>query len=530
MIYKGLRYDVKNEVAEYNDSNKGNLYKFLLYKATAVEKNFDCDRSNYTKEIYRKIWGWDSSSEAIFQNIKIGSLSIVMGMDTMNSLWTTLSWALNNWCKKDLRNSFGINRITAKSIEGLIKDYDKLKKIMVTNLSREIFEEFEEFALLTHTIGNFTLIPKTIRPHTKDNQSFNQARALSFNDYFNLSLSWLINNEDDEWTTDTVNSYFDSFFIRDIYVDKDNNIITFSNEQEKILVDNLVVDNRPQSKVELLNLLRNINKAIILRGQKIETTLSEKGINIPKTQQVEKPKGFFSKTIKSEFSKIINNQSNRKRFFFYSFSYLMLYMLIGGIFIESIYASLKNLNKYFSFISKFSIIFVLPLTLAYISASISVIKYEKAMNKDTKTETKILKGSIQTEAKKVIFIYLIIMISLYYGVMFLMTKYEIGLRSLKEILQFTIFASTLTLPLLAKGILNRCRNCQTLNSLKRNGVYLYNERDINKLVETDIIDNDGFRTGKQEQWIIVKLKTYKREFICKRCGQRHYSLFSEEII
>lgn len=261
-MFKNYDYDLKNELEQCRKSNEDNLYKFLVYKSDTSP--FDCDRCDYAKAVYNKLWGFDNKIRGSFQYINVGNQNILMGMDTMNSFWITFSWALNNWCLNDIKKAFGISYVVTSSASILLSNYKQLKKIIIKNLSEDIFNKFNVFAGLTHTIGNLTLVPKKVTPFTKERQSFNQARASAWNDYFDLSMIWLCNSTD--WDQNTLKAYTGKFELTD-YLSSDLKINPLINSHLPIIQGNKELESRPQTIQDLSQLLDNINSRIIKRGK-----------------------------------------------------------------------------------------------------------------------------------------------------------------------------------------------------------------------------------------------------------------------
>lgn len=282
MNLKNADYDFKDQVETFRNCGNDHLYKFLVYKSDASP--FDCDRSEYAKEIYQCLWGFDPEGYN-FQNITVGNKSILMGMDTINSFWTTFAWSLNRWCKNDLQKYFGISYVNANSIPYFLQNYGALVHIIKKNLSEEIYQMFQAFAKLTHTLGNFTLVPKKVQPHIPERQSFNQARASKWNDYFDLSLLWLKTNMDPDWGEETFRAYIDRFFLNG-YVTQQYQIVGFTPTHQQILSGNQNLDNRPQTKQELLQYLQVVCSLIQQRGNRMYQILSgNQGKNMFHTEQ-----------------------------------------------------------------------------------------------------------------------------------------------------------------------------------------------------------------------------------------------------
>ena len=264
MYVQSYDYDLKNELAQLKQCQEDDLYKFLLYKAN--ESSFDCDRCDYVKGVYHRLWGWDNNSSENFQRISIDGKEVLMGMDTMNSFWKTFEWALSKWCMEDIKAEFGISKVTTKHAGMFCENYNVLKRIMIKNLSKEIVEQFLRFAKLTHTIGNMILVPKKVEPYTQGIQTFNTARASKWDDYFDLSLIWLFQNEDRYFTKSVACEYAEQFLLSD-YISEDYEIIPLIKSHERIISGNYELEKRPLVKSELLELLKAMNNRIIHRGQ-----------------------------------------------------------------------------------------------------------------------------------------------------------------------------------------------------------------------------------------------------------------------
>lgn len=267
-MFKNYDYDLKNELKQCKKSKVDNLYKFLLYKSDTSP--FDCDRCDYAKLVYNKLWGFDNKIRDSFQYINVGNQNILMGMDTMNSFWITFAWALNNWCLNDIKKVLGISYVVTSSASILLSNYKQLKKIIIKNLSEDIFNKFNTFAGLTHTIGNLTLVPKKVNPFTKERQSFNQARASAWNDYFDLSMIWLRKSTD--WDQNTLKLYTEKFELED-YLTSDLHINPLVSSHIPIIQGNETLESRPKTIEELSQLLDNINYRIVKRGKLLYSKL-----------------------------------------------------------------------------------------------------------------------------------------------------------------------------------------------------------------------------------------------------------------
>lgn len=271
MDLENFDYDLKNEFAPCRIVAKDNIHQFLRYKLLAGEQNFDCDRCDYMKNVYSQLWGYNDSLSGNYQQISVGNRKITMGPDTMNSFFTTFTWALNRWCIKDIKKELGIECVSLNHIRTLYDNYDVLKAIMEKNFSKKAMDNFMLFAQLTHTIGNMVLVPRNVAPYTGKN-TFNMERSSKWNDYFDLSLIWLYNNDEEDWTKETFLAYKEQFFLFD-YIGTNGRVMPLIKAHKSILKGNFDEDGRPQTKKELIELLDNIINRITYRGKMMRAKL-----------------------------------------------------------------------------------------------------------------------------------------------------------------------------------------------------------------------------------------------------------------
>ncbi|MCK8487070.1 hypothetical protein M0651_07805 [Paenibacillus sp. MBLB2552] len=254
-----ITYDFKNEdPCEEVRDEKDPFRKFELYKNS--KSNFDCDSSKLAYRIYKLLWGWNYRNRfSIPDNLK-GKLEATkwerLGPDTMNSFLTTY----NHACKI------------------YSQDHDKVRD----NYS------LKKFASLTHSIGNFTLVPFKL-DFRQDVKSFNQNRGWHGSeyfvyDYFDLSLKLI-----KETVSETgFKAYIDTFYLND-YVDHKYDIIPlFRGHVELLKEDKLLLENPnrflPTTEAELIEYLRNVLEKIESRGIRIVKELLNKNLIIPLAQ------------------------------------------------------------------------------------------------------------------------------------------------------------------------------------------------------------------------------------------------------
>ena len=419
----------------------------------------------------------------------------------------------------------------------LLDNYPELKRILIKNLSKEIYDELNKFALLTHTIGNFTLIPKTIKSHT-GKQSFNQARASKFNDYFNLSLEWLLNNDDEVWRKDVVNEYFDTFLIRGLYIDKYNKIIPFNETQSKILKERAKIDNRPQSKEDLLLLIKNINDVIIIRGTKMKSMLEDEVVDNLVSNVSQEVNAEKTKTNSFNPFKFIENKYEAKMFA----KFATVHLLIQGYIWINLY-NLMMISHRFSYrYTKIVVSTVLkvaiPLVLAYAIARLKMYLFYKASLKENKVDIKIRNYTKRELIKMTASIFGVWIVISTIGLFMLQSHLGKGLgdsianyytnsQFMDVLVNLVVLVHIVALPTLW-GFLNRCRNCHSLRTLDSLGLERTSEEDVSIKTILASRNTNNEVVGTQEQWIPGTRVSYKRHFRCNRCGQNHYSTFTED--
>lgn len=516
MAFKSYDYDLKNEIEEYRQCGEDDLYKFLLYKSTAVEKNFDCDRSAYAKSLYNKLWGFDINNRENFQYIHVGNQEILMGMDTMNSFWTTFAWCLNKWCSDDIHKEFGLRAVTANSAQVLLSNYSALKKIMINNLSKDIFDKFVLFAKLTHSIGNLLLVPKKLEPHTHGRQTFNTARASKWNDYFDLSMQWILRNDEPLWDEKTVNDYLDLFDLRD-YVTEDNTIIPLIESHRKIIHGGENIDSRPQNKLEIEQLLDNINNRIMKRGKRLYAKLT----NTEYVEQEELNKSYPTNKAKIIFIKnILFHMTWITLLFFSPFS-----LIQGAVLLD---------------LTSLSLVIIIPLMLVELCALIYLaywlanrkkqkVVHANVANSSNDQPTKI--KTIKKINKKTVIGLIVWTIWMGVGIWLYSDDFvHDNIFITVGLFYFMIyFAGFPFLILYFKyGIKLRCRKCKLFYMLKRERLEKLSEKNIVIKVTNEKKDSDGYVISTSEQHLPGTRTHYKQHYKCKICNTFHYSVYSKE--
>lgn len=170
MTIKNSIYDYKREVLEENYDEAYPVRNWLLYKQ---QSKVDCDKIALAEDLNKmKADGYMASA------------------DTLNSFWTTYLQAIEIWYKQ---------KFSRRHPENNIK---KLLKLHDQGEFKEVNQLFAEFAILTHTRGNFMLMPvfkdkRTDKQSSKTN--FNLYRNSKKKDYWDISLLGIQTHEFDQF-------------------------------------------------------------------------------------------------------------------------------------------------------------------------------------------------------------------------------------------------------------------------------------------------------------------------------------------
>lgn len=530
-----FNYDIKNEVSQFRNSQKDNIYKFLLYKAD--NSSFDCDRCDYAKSVYHSLWGFNNNVSDNFQSIKVGKHKIIMGMDTMNSFWITFAWALNTWCKDDIEREFGISHVDTQSCNELIKNYSALKNIIISNLSEDIYSQFNKFAALTHTIGNLILVPKTLAPHTK-NQSFNQARASVWNDYFDLSLMWLLENDEEIWDSNTIKEYR-KIFALESYISDNGEIIPLNAEHKQILMGENIAESRPQTKEQLIALLNNINGRIIQRGKILHSRLTNTNNKTNTSQNGKKTSNAFQNKDEALLKK-----GERMFTSYFAFNILVSFILFLPIpLISIINIIVGNANNIIGFIitSIFGLVIMLIFMIlpSYLLARRRKKIFLNSQNKNSKVTLKkwgldrypSIRPFMITAVVEVIIIIMIFFTNspIYYDYM----HGNIGEKIIYTYMLILVFSIPWYIIYFVKGFRTCCKSCKCFYTIKKISTTQISEKAVNvkKNVQNVKHIDDYYGRERREvenQTIYVPgfRKEYEILFKCKWCGASYYTYYT----
>jgi hypothetical protein len=183
-----------------NDS----ITAFLKYKELPKNEGIDCDKAAFY--LYN-ILGWQNTTEDIIRG------------ETMNSFITTFNEAI-----KDSSDYYTIaNRLGKEPRDRHIPYstlYQNQNYLMFDNIQNNL-DDFQKFATLTHTIGNFTVLPSWM----------NTGRYYFSRDYWDITLlslqEWLNILSPDAWT-----NFVETYYLQP-YVNTEYNVELFWEGHDK---------------------------------------------------------------------------------------------------------------------------------------------------------------------------------------------------------------------------------------------------------------------------------------------------------
>ncbi|MGG0717666.1 hypothetical protein ABE096_08720 [Robertmurraya massiliosenegalensis] len=245
-----VHYDFKHERGIYK--SVGNIQLWLEYRNEVG--NWDCDGSGdnatetcgLTRDIYKVLWEWSSENENRYKNTAYFN-NMLMGPDTMNSYFNVLTQVVEVVSPNGKIEYFkGIEKKTHWSKPDTSrKGFLNLVANVLEN--KEIGALLDIYAKLTHTIGNFVLVPR----------GFNRGRTSKTSDYWDLSLQVI--QSDKNWLqAETVKKYVNTFFLWD-YVDENYEVRPF-------FAGHSLQNKKPNTISECVEMLQAIKDAIVRRG------------------------------------------------------------------------------------------------------------------------------------------------------------------------------------------------------------------------------------------------------------------------
>lgn len=279
-------YDFKNQYQNSNEDNDNSIRKYFLYKLYSR----DCDKCQLAYDIYNRLWGWPLEVNYNYRLVDLNNSKVLLGTETINSFWTTYKVVLQTFYH-DYKDEFHNQkpdkgyRAQGKVLYEWLSNKEQIKEVEKKIIDKQgefkIYEELCKFSQLTHSIGNFTLIPV----------GFNAVKGTRWDvqDYFDLFLhKW----KTGEWMIDQnkFKPYLKKFLLED-YCPNNEIISLFRNVNrqgnQKIdghseIIDKTSIDEgkkiysiKPSDMEELYNYLYNVNHLIEERGKKIVKNLKK---------------------------------------------------------------------------------------------------------------------------------------------------------------------------------------------------------------------------------------------------------------
>ena len=318
----------------YYNNKDTHLKNFLKYKTLlTLYLAFDCDTSKYASEIIQKVYDVKEEKKGRIYNKD----NYIFESDTMNSLTTILLYYIRtilNECKNEEDKKIQTRYIKEYKLEDLerrlegntnknkilrfylffylLEKIDDIKEefIQKNDIHQKIFEQLEILARLTHSIGNFGLVPYKF--------NFYRGNSYTYNDYWFKSYKDSIEKDPEELafeicTTDEKEKVLESIigYREKLNRDLDEPI----NNELKFPESNSGKSNDMSTYINILNILVYININILNRGINICNNLTNIYINPIKIDffQTEDVDNYIKK-IRDFFLDVTRNEKEEEYF------------------------------------------------------------------------------------------------------------------------------------------------------------------------------------------------------------------------
>lgn len=270
-----------------------NLAKWIIYYVNADTFGVDCDvmQDSLAKLLeHQKIQLEKYGKENIFESAVIEKQNKkdafdykyqidgakdgkIYRADTLNSFSITFVQFLRLNFKFVPKEEYALNKNTKCWLNYFVKNFEHIN----TEEHKEILEKFDIFAKLTHTIGNFMIVPASFISEEESTFNILKARKNDVNDYFQFALKDI-----EEYCRSTKETLlikdYNAHWIK-IY---DNDFNTFKNVNSLSMCTekyNFTGRNRlkmiPKTIEEIELFLGIVIKQISLRNQEINDILSK---------------------------------------------------------------------------------------------------------------------------------------------------------------------------------------------------------------------------------------------------------------
>ena len=198
-----VNYDLKNQfrhqlyAGEFEELTS--LDEWSIYKAKSNKLKIDCDVSKLSVDVAHKLYNKNLNLQSTVHKQSGNHYKFelvtkkhgVIRIDTMNSMWTVLKQVIQmnhrgkmgklNQSYFDMCESLeiNINKGLAGQVDKLVGKYDEIID------HKQLLNLLNEFAQITHSIGNLLLYPAT---EHSINFNINRGIKKEIQDYFDLTL------------------------------------------------------------------------------------------------------------------------------------------------------------------------------------------------------------------------------------------------------------------------------------------------------------------------------------------------------
>ena len=234
-----------SNITELHNPKYAIKHVFNWYLDENNYENGETEDTNLAKAIYHVLW--DVPMEQLNDN----PLRLV-DMDVMNSFWTTYRLAIS-YEYGNPGSKWKNGQINSDTFENLLNNFDNYANVN----SDGKYGDFSRYALLTHTIGNYTLEPKF----------WNAGRYKSTKDYWDSTLVFF---KAMEVLGFDYKSYVERFFMHD-YCDLNNNYAP-----KPLWFGHKIPGAFEPGKDDIKEFITNVNNNIERRGKYMIKKLCEK--------------------------------------------------------------------------------------------------------------------------------------------------------------------------------------------------------------------------------------------------------------
>ena len=228
---------------------------------------FDCDSSNGSNaimnRIYKKLWGWSypgaMDKEMVTEDHPLYSRKKPSARWSQFQIWDELE-------------------VGADTMHSFYQVYKRAVAILGSEEAAKNNQLLQQFATLTHTIGNFTLIPHRIIFQPGEDWRYFQSRGCrsELKDNWYLSLKVLEDFFLSKGEKEAFENYLLAFFMDDYLIESSTKRVEPVSHEMKVRDYGRIFKDKkplPENREELDTYLRMVNDNILWRGRRMLAAL-----------------------------------------------------------------------------------------------------------------------------------------------------------------------------------------------------------------------------------------------------------------